>query len=90
MKVIIDLKDFEGWSSVPKRLQEIKDARKFEALEEYLEEMYGDTIEAVKLNDLIQMDYDDLKQQLGMNEVDESMLNPFVESLVNILDKAEE
>ena len=36
------------------------------------------------------MNYDDLKQQLGMNEVDESMLNPFVESLVNILDKAEE
>lgn len=79
-----ELKDML-WSGAEKALEEIIDADKFEALENYIDKIYEGEIGLTELNDILRFDFDQLKKDIGMfdleDEVDVKALEKFRDEL---------
>lgn len=90
MKIILEDPsewDLKGmlWSGAEKSLEEIIDADKFDDFVNYIDEMYDDGIGLTELNDILRFDFDNLKKDIGMfdleDEVDMREMKNFQENV---------
>ena len=77
-----ELKDML-WSGAEDTLQEIIDADKFDALENYIDEIYEGEIGLTEFNDILRFDSEQLKKDIGMFELDEEIDKKEIEKLQN-------
>lgn len=79
--------DLKGmlWSGAEKALEEIIDADMYDNFVSYIEEMYDDGIGLTELNDILRFDFDNLKKDIGMfdleDEVDMKKIEDFKKTI---------
>ena len=78
MKIIIEDPseyDLKGmlWSGAEKSLEEIIDADKFDDFVNYIDEMYDDGIGLTELNDILRFDFDNLKKDIGIFDLEDAV-----------------
>ena len=61
------------WSGAEDTLQEIIDADKFDALENYIDEIYEGEIGLTELNDILRFDSEQLKKDIGMFDLEDEV-----------------
>lgn len=69
LKVICSFESYTPWSGAEYAYNRIVDAGKLEELESYLEDLFPDGIEEIKLNDLLWFDGDQVLKDLGVVEL---------------------
>jgi hypothetical protein len=81
--------DLKGmlWSGAEKALEEIIDADMYDNFVSYIEEMYDDGIGLTELNDILRFDFDQLKKDIGMfdleDEIDRKAFDKFTDTIIN-------
>lgn len=75
--------DLKGmlWSGAEKALEEIVDADKWDDFVNYIDDIYYDGIGLTELNDILRFDFDQLKKDIGMFELDEEIDRKEIEKL---------
>lgn len=61
------------WSGAEDTLEEIIDADKFDALENYIDEIYEGEIGLTELNDILRFDSEQLKKDIGMFDLEDEV-----------------
>ena len=78
MKIIIEdpseseLRDML-WSGAEKAFEEIVDAGKEDVFYDYIDELYSDGIGLTELNDLLRFDFDSVKKDIGIFDLEEEV-----------------
>lgn len=88
MEVRCSLRRFRPWGEAVKTFEKIELANKLDALESYLEDLYGDTIDGSKLNDLLAYENEDLLATLGLTEPEEIEESFDLKKLNSVLEEA--
>lgn len=88
MEVRCSLRRFRPWGQAVKTFEKIEMANKLDALESYLEDLYGDTIDGSKLNDLLAYENEDLLAALGLAEPEEIEESFDLKKLNSVLEEA--
>lgn len=92
MKIILDsLSEYELrdmlWSGAEKALEEIIEADKFDAFENYIDDVYEDGIGLTELNDILRFDFDQLKKDIGIfnleDEIDKKAFDKFIDTIID-------
>lgn len=61
------------WSGAEKTLEKIIDADKFDDLVDYIETAYDGEIELTELNDILRFEFDQLKKDIGIYNLDDEV-----------------
>ena len=81
--------DLKGmlWSGAEKALEEIVDAGMYDNFVQYIDDVYYDGIGLTELNDILRFDFEQLKKDIGMfnleDEVDVNALRKFQDEMVS-------
>lgn len=81
--------DLKGmlWSGAEKALEEIMDADRFDEFCQYIDDVYSDGIGLTELNDILRFDFEQLKKDIGMfdleDEIDENSLKKFQDEMID-------
>lgn len=76
MKILIESEyDLNGmlWSGAEKTFEEIIDADKFDDFCQYIDNVYSDGIGLTELNDILRFDFDSLKKDIGMFDLEDEI-----------------
>ena len=78
MKIFVeDLSEYELkgmlWSGAEKALEEIIDADKWDEFCQYIDDVYYDGIGLTELNDILRFDFDQLKKDIGMFDLEDEV-----------------
>lgn len=85
MKIYQETNDFYEikellWSGAENTLQQIDDAGKFDAFDDYINDLYPDGVDLTSLNDMLRFDSDQILKDLGI--VDEETITE-IENLIS-------
>lgn len=92
MKIILDSPsewNLKGmlWSGAEKALEEIIAADMYDNFVSYIEDIYDDGIDLTQLNDILRFDFDQLKKDIGMfdleDEIDRKSFGKFMDTIMD-------
>ena len=80
--------DLKGmlWSGAEKSLEEIVDADKWDEFCRYIDDVYYDGIELIELNDILRFDFEQLKKDIGMFNLEDEVDVDAIKKFKNVLE----